>query len=76
MAVFHADDDTLAEKITAVENALTAGMGQSIHFMDGGNTYIFISDADNTVDAGDALIELTGFDSTGKALVHRLVIYS
>ena len=72
LAVFHADDDTLVEKITAVENAIAVpGLGKAIHFMDSGNTYIFISDADNTVDANDQLIELTGFDSTGKALVQN-----
>ena len=67
-AAFHADDDTLAERITAAENAITAGDGVSVLFGHGSNSYVFISDADDGVTASDALIELTGFDSTGEVL--------
>ncbi len=68
-AVFHADDDTLAERITAVES-ITAGTtsGQAVLFGHGSNSYVFISGGTDNVAAGDALIELTGFDSTGKTL--------
>ena len=72
VAVFAAADDTLAEKVTAIEAAINAGGtaadGQSAMFMDSGNTYVFISEGNDGLAAGDALIELTGFDATGKTL--------
>ena len=60
-------------KVTAIEAAINAGGaatdGQAAMFSDGGNTYVFISEGTDNVGAGDALIELTGFDATGKTLL-------
>lgn len=64
IASFAAADDTLAERITAVEAAINAGgvaaAGQSAVFEFGADTYVFISEGTNGVGAGDALIKLVG----------------
>jgi len=63
LASFAATDDTLAEQVTAVEAAINAGTNSSGDFAfweNGGNSYVFISNGTGGVDAGDALIELTG----------------
>jgi S-layer protein len=63
-ATFHADDDTLAERIAAVAadlngaNANTAG--KVAFFEHGGNTYVFITDATGGNTTGDDLITLVG----------------
>ena len=71
-AVFAAADDTLAERVTAVEAAIHANGqadGAAALFGHGGNSYVFISEGTTGADdSGDTLIELTGFDSTGKTL--------
>lgn len=63
-ASFTADDDTLAERITAVEAGINAGgvaaTGQMAYFEFGSDTYVFISHGTDGVDAGDALIKLVG----------------
>lgn len=61
IATFAAADDTLAERITAVEASLTGTTaGQMAVFEHSGNTYIFIGDGNDGVDAGDALVKLVG----------------
>lgn len=62
-ASFTADDDTLAERITAVEAAIQTGAatdGQMAYFEFGSDTYVFISEGTDGVGAGDALIKLVG----------------
>ena len=62
-ATFVATDDTLAERIVAVEAGIQTGAaaaGQFAVFEQGGNTYVFISDGGDGVDANDVLVELDG----------------
>jgi Ca2+-binding RTX toxin-like protein len=71
-AVFNAADSTLALKIVAVEAAInasgTAADGQAAHFVDGGNTYIVISNGVDGMAAQDAVIALTGLDASANTL--------
>ena len=60
IASFAAADDTVAEKITAVEASFTHGNGKMVVFEHGGNSYVFVSDATDGVNDGDIVIELTG----------------
>ena len=60
IASFATADDTLAEKITAVEASLTHGAGKMVIFEHGSNTYLFVSDATDVVSDGDIILELTG----------------
>ncbi len=67
IATFHADDSTLAKKITAVEAAIQTGTqaaGQMAVFQDGADAYAFISDGTDGVGAGDVLVKLVGVDTT------------
>lgn len=63
-ATFDATDNTLEKMITAVAadlngaNANTAG--KVAFFENGGNTYVFITDSDDSTTTGDDLIQLTG----------------
>ncbi len=72
LATFAAADDTLAEKITAVEAAIQLGAtqadGQAAIFTDSGNTYVFISEGTDGIGAGDALISLGTFDASSLTL--------
>jgi Ca2+-binding RTX toxin-like protein len=64
-ATFHADDDTLAEKITATEAAMTGTTsGQAAMFAHGGAAYVLITDTTDGCTANDVLIALTGIDTT------------
>jgi hypothetical protein len=73
-AVFHTADNTLALKIVATEaaiaafNGVTAADGQAAHFVDGGNTYIVISQGADGMAAQDAVIALTGLDASANTL--------
>jgi hypothetical protein len=71
LATFDADDDTLLERITAVEAGIDAGgvaaAGQTAMFNFGLDSYIFISDGINGVAQGDVLIKLTGVNVTTAA---------
>jgi Ca2+-binding RTX toxin-like protein len=65
IASFNAADDTLAEKIAAVNAGLVAGSeadGQFAIFTHGSDTYLYIlqDDAGDAVTAADVLIKLTG----------------
>ena len=67
LASFNSADDTLAEKLTAVEagmTAATATAGEVAVFNDAGNAYLFISDGTAGLDANDELIQLTGITAT------------
>lgn len=60
---FNAADDTLAERITAVEAAIQTGAaaaGQYAVFEFGTDSYVFVSEGTDGVGAGDMLIQLTG----------------
>jgi len=69
---FHADDDTLAKRIIAVNDALDdtandggttdASAGESLVFDFGADSYIFISDGVLGIGATDVLIKLVGID--------------
>ncbi|HYD60222.1 MAG TPA: DUF4214 domain-containing protein [Noviherbaspirillum sp.] len=60
IATFHADDDTLAERIVAATKGMDAD-GDFVVFEHGSDTYVYISGDNNaTQDAADALIKLTG----------------
>ncbi len=60
IASFATADDTLAERITAVEAAMGGTAGQMAVFAHGGNTYVFVADGTAGVDAGDAIVKLVG----------------
>jgi RTX calcium-binding nonapeptide repeat (4 copies) len=64
VATFHSDDDTLAERIAAVNAGLAAGTeadNQIAIFEFSGSTYVYIyDDAGDTVSSADGLIKLTG----------------
>lgn len=75
LATFNAATTTLAAKIASVVRAVEVGgatSGESVVFTDGGNTYLFISDAtanggivaDGVVTANDQLIQLVGITAT------------
>lgn len=63
-ATFHADDDSLAERIVATEAGINASgvaaARQFAVFESGSDSYIFVSDGTDGVDANDVLIKLTG----------------
>ena len=62
-ATFNPVDDTLNERITAVQNALDtdgSNAGEFAVFENGGNSYVFISDGSGALDGGDVLIEVAG----------------
>jgi hypothetical protein len=64
LAAFASSDDTLAERITAVEAGINAAgapaAGQSAFFEFGSDSYVFISDGTDNVDTNDVLIKLAG----------------
>lgn len=62
LATFDAADTSLAQKLDAVVNAVgTDAVGTSVVFNDGADSYLFVvGDATTGVQAGDALIKLTG----------------
>jgi len=64
IATFAAADDTLAERVTAVEAAINAGgvaaAGQFAIFESGSDSYVFVSEGTDGIGAGDMLIKLTG----------------
>lgn len=64
IATFAAADDTLAERLVAVEAGINAGgvgaAGQAAIFEFDGSSYVFVSNGTDTVDAGDLLVKLTG----------------
>jgi len=60
IATFHAEDDTLAERIVAATKGMDAD-GDFVVFEHGTDTYVYISgDGNATQDAADTLIKLTG----------------
>jgi hypothetical protein len=66
LATFNAADTTLTQKLTAVVNAMgTDAVGTSAVFTDSGSSYLFVV-GNNAVgiQAGDALIKLTGVTAT------------
>ncbi len=71
IATFHADDDTLAEKIVAVNAAIDAaagsGNGDAAAFQHGSDAYLFIYDGTTALATTDSLIKLTGIDLTSTA---------
>lgn len=63
IASFASADDTLAERVTAVEAAIATGTateGQMAVFEYAGSTYVFVSNGGDGVEAGDVLVKLTG----------------
>jgi hypothetical protein len=69
---FAAADDTLAEKITAAEGGIQTGAaaaGQFAVFQHGSDSYVFVSDGTDGVDANDVLIKLTGVTGLTTAVV-------
>ena len=68
LASFDAADNTLAEQITAVAAAieLTTGAtaGEAAVWVNGANTYLFISDGVAGVTGNDIVVELTGIAAT------------
>ena len=70
-ATFNAADVTLAQRIIAVQAGIAGGAGhangESAHWQQGGDTYVFISDGVAGVGANDIIIQLVGIDSTNAA---------
>lgn len=63
IASFHVNDDTLAERITAVEAAITSGTetaGDFAIFEFGSDSYVFVHDGTAGLANTDVLIKLTG----------------
>ncbi len=67
IATFHVDDATLAAHIAAVEFGLMAStmameptLGNFAVWQEGSNAYLFITDDQSGVGAGDVLVQLTG----------------
>lgn len=63
LASFHTDDDTLAERIVAVEAGMTAATqtaGEVAVFAQGSDSYVFVSDGVAGVGANDVLIKILG----------------
>lgn len=70
---FNSADNTLALRITAVENGINAGgtaaAGQYAVFGFGSDSYVFISDGTDGIGANDVLIKLAGVSvTTGTAV--------
>jgi hypothetical protein len=66
-ASFNAADNTLALRIVAIQAALadtTHTAGESAHWQEGTDVYIFITDGVAGVGANDIIIKLVGVDST------------
>jgi hypothetical protein len=66
-ATFNAADTTFAQKLAAVENALSGNTNTNLEtaiFVDSGNTYVFIADGVVGIGANDLLIKLVGVDGT------------
>ena len=62
---FNAADDTLAEKIIAAEAAMAGTTaGEACMFQHESDAYILVSDGTDTLGVNDALIKLTGIDTT------------
>ena len=71
-ATFNPVDDTLNERITAVQNALDtdgSNAGEFAVFENGGNSYVFISDGSGALDGGDVLIEVAGITELNASTV-------
>ena len=72
LATFEATDTSLALKLIAVENGINLGgaaaQGQAAVFVDGSDSYLFISDGTDAVDTGDVLVKLTGLTAKGLTL--------
>lgn len=69
-ATFNAADTTFAQKLAAVENALSANTNtawETAIFVDSGNTYVFVADGVVGIGANDLLIKLVGVDGTNAA---------
>lgn len=69
-ATFHANDNTLALHIVAIEAALadtTHTAGEAAHWTEGSDTYVFITDGVAGVGANDVIIKLVGVDATTAA---------
>ncbi|EAW40384.1 hypothetical protein MGP2080_05280 [marine gamma proteobacterium HTCC2080] len=67
LATFNDADNTFALRVVAVEKAIQATdntAGEAAHFMYGGDTYVFITDGTDGVDANDIIVKLTGVDAT------------
>jgi hypothetical protein len=66
LATFDAADSTLALKVAAVVSATgTDDVGTSVVFNEGSDAYLFVvGDSTAGVQAGDALIKLTGVSAT------------
>lgn len=62
LATFHADDITLAQQLAAVVSSVgTDAIGTAVSFQSGADAYVFVVGDDSIgVQAGDALIKLTG----------------
>jgi len=60
-ATFHADDDTLSEKVIAIAaDDTNVDDGEAVFFEHDGSTYIYHAGVDTTVATDDALIKLLG----------------
>lgn len=72
IATFNSADDTLAERIVAVEAGITAGTesaGDFAIFELDGNSYVFIHDGTAGLAATDVLIKLTGVTSLSDSTI-------
>lgn len=70
IATFHADDDTLAERLSAAIKGFDAA-GDFAAFEYSGSTYVIMSgDANATLDAADTLVKLTGVTGVTEATIN------
>jgi S-layer protein len=70
LATFHADDDTLAERITAVAADLdaAAAVREAAVFVHAGQAYLYISNGAALNTDGDVLITLTGISTLANGI--------
>ncbi len=71
IATFAADDDTLSEKIYAVNSGINTGIekaGAVAAFQHGSNAFLFIHDGFTALGVADSLIRLEDLDLTSKSL--------
>lgn len=65
LTTFAAADNTLALKLVALSSAVAGdAAGTAAVFTDSGNSYVFVTNGTAGVQAGDALIQLTGVTAT------------
>lgn len=79
IATFDPSDISLQQQIVAVENAITLDStpvaGNTALWMNGSDSYAFITDTELGVSGGDNLIKFVGVDASHLSVVNGAIIY-